>query len=84
MNDKCAGGTGAVIDKISMKLGIPLENLCKLRYSGIRLHPVAGIIGPVAPPRKAARLLEDQDAGKDLSDLVEELLAKWISDNANV
>src|ERR1700688_3213804 len=34
--------------------------------------------------RKAARLLEDQDAGKDLSDLVEELLAKWISDNANV
>ena len=31
--------------------------------------------------RKAARLLEDQDAGKDLSDLVEELLGKWISEN---
>jgi len=33
--------------------------------------------------RKAARLLEDQDAGKDLSDLVEELLAKWVSKNSN-
>ena len=48
MNDKCAGGTGAVIDKISMKLGIPLEDLCKLRYTGIRLHPVAGKCGVFA------------------------------------
>jgi hypothetical protein len=32
--------------------------------------------------RKAARLLEDQDAGKDLSDLVEELLAKWVVENS--
>ena len=48
MNDKCAGGTGAVIDKISMKLGIPLDDLCRLRYSGIRLHPVAGKCGVFA------------------------------------
>jgi hypothetical protein len=34
--------------------------------------------------RKAARMLEDQDAGKDLSDLVEQLLAKWISKNSHV
>jgi hypothetical protein len=34
--------------------------------------------------RKAARLLEDQDAGKDLSDLVEELLATWIAENSHV
>jgi hypothetical protein len=27
--------------------------------------------------RKAARLLEDTNAGKDLSDLVEELLTNW-------
>jgi hypothetical protein len=33
--------------------------------------------------RKASRLLEDQETGKDLSDLVEELLAKWIDDNSN-
>jgi predicted CoA-substrate-specific enzyme activase len=48
MNDKCAGGTGAVIDKISMKLGVPLEKLCELRYNGIRLHPVAGKCGVFA------------------------------------
>ena len=48
MNDKCAGGTGAVIDKISTKLGIPLEDLCKLRYTGIRVHPVAGKCGVFA------------------------------------
>ena len=48
MNDKCAGGTGAVIDKISMKLGVPLENLCELHYNGIRLHPVAGKCGVFA------------------------------------
>ena len=34
--------------------------------------------------RKAARLLEDQDAGKDLSDLVEELLAEWLVKNSHV
>ena len=34
--------------------------------------------------RKAARLLEDQDVGKDLSDLIEELLAKWVNKHSNV
>lgn len=48
MNDKCAGGTGAVIDKISKKLGIPLQDMSKLRYSGIRLHAVAGKCGVFA------------------------------------
>jgi predicted CoA-substrate-specific enzyme activase len=48
MNDKCAGGTGAVIDKISKKLGIPLQDLCRLRYTGIRVHPVAGKCGVFA------------------------------------
>jgi activator of 2-hydroxyglutaryl-CoA dehydratase/predicted nucleotide-binding protein (sugar kinase/HSP70/actin superfamily) len=48
MNDKCAGGTGAVIDKISRKLGISERELSRLRYSGIRLHPVAGKCGVFA------------------------------------
>jgi|SRR5580698_2565489 hypothetical protein len=30
--------------------------------------------------RKAARLLEDTDSGQDLSDLVEQLLTKWVSE----
>ncbi len=48
MNDKCAGGTGAVIDKIGKKLGIPLSDLSQLRYDRIRLHAVAGKCGVFA------------------------------------
>jgi predicted CoA-substrate-specific enzyme activase len=48
MNDKCAGGTGAVIDKISAKLGIPQQSLSALRYKGIRIHAVAGKCGVFA------------------------------------
>ncbi len=48
MNDKCAGGTGAVIDKINAKLRIPPEELCNMGYRGIKLHPVAGKCGVFA------------------------------------
>ena len=33
MNDKCAGGTGAVIDKINAKLKIPVAELCRAGLS---------------------------------------------------
>ena len=48
MNDKCAGGTGAVIDKINAKLRIPAEQLCEMGYRGMKLHPVAGKCGVFA------------------------------------
>src|SRR5262249_34826982 len=48
MNDKCAGGTGAVIDKINAKLRIPPDELCNQGYTGIKLHPVAGKCGVFA------------------------------------
>jgi len=48
MNDKCAGGTGAVIDKINAKLRIPAEQLCQMGYVGQKLHPVAGKCGVFA------------------------------------
>ncbi|HUN81069.1 MAG TPA: BadF/BadG/BcrA/BcrD ATPase family protein, partial [Phycisphaerae bacterium] len=48
MNDKCAGGTGAVIDKINAKLKIPAEQLCEMGYVGLKLHPVAGKCGVFA------------------------------------
>src|SRR5207247_9931837 len=37
MNDKCAGGKGAVINKINAKLNIPREELAERGYQGIRL-----------------------------------------------
>jgi activator of 2-hydroxyglutaryl-CoA dehydratase/predicted nucleotide-binding protein (sugar kinase/HSP70/actin superfamily) len=48
MNDKCAGGTGAVIDKINAKLRIPVEALGNQGYLGIKLHKVAGKCGVFA------------------------------------
>src|SRR5437763_4433627 len=48
MNDKCAGGTGAVIDKINAKLRIPSAQLCEMGYKGVKLHPVAGKCGVFA------------------------------------
>jgi predicted CoA-substrate-specific enzyme activase len=48
MNDKCAGGTGAVIDKINAKLRIPPDQLCNMGYVGLKLHPVAGKCGVFA------------------------------------
>jgi len=48
MNDKCAGGTGAVIDKINAKLKIPAEALADQGYDGFKLHHVAGKCGVFA------------------------------------
>src|ERR1700749_1403933 len=48
MNDKCAGGTGAVIDKINAKLKIPAADLANQAYHGIKLHKVAGKCGVFA------------------------------------
>ena len=48
MNDKCAGGTGAVIDKINAKLKIPVDRLSEQGYDGIKLHKVAGKCGVFA------------------------------------
>jgi len=48
MNDKCAGGTGAVIDKINAKLRIPPDQLGDQGYHGIKLHKVAGKCGVFA------------------------------------
>ncbi|MGB9236205.1 MAG: BadF/BadG/BcrA/BcrD ATPase family protein [Terriglobales bacterium] len=48
MNDKCAGGTGAVIDKISAKLKIAPDELCDQGYKGIKVHQVAGKCGVFA------------------------------------
>ena len=48
MNDKCAGGTGAVIDKINAKLKIPAIELTNQGYHGIKLHKVAGKCGVFA------------------------------------
>ena len=48
MNDKCAGGTGAVIDKIVVKLNLSWGDLDRIKYQDVKLHPVAGKCGVFA------------------------------------
>jgi activator of 2-hydroxyglutaryl-CoA dehydratase/predicted nucleotide-binding protein (sugar kinase/HSP70/actin superfamily) len=48
MNDRCAGGTGAVVDKIASRLGISPERLGTLRCDGLSRHSVAAKCGVFA------------------------------------
>jgi len=48
MNDKCAGGTGATIDKIFSKIGLPMEEARKVKLSGQSLHHIAAKCGVFA------------------------------------
>lgn len=48
MNDKCASGTGATIDKCVLKAGMPRDELARLRFDPTRLHHVAAKCGVFA------------------------------------
>jgi predicted CoA-substrate-specific enzyme activase len=48
MNDKCASGTGATIDKCVIKVGMAPEEVCKLHFHGDHLHHVAAKCGVFA------------------------------------
>jgi predicted CoA-substrate-specific enzyme activase len=48
MNDKCAGGTGVVIEKIAAKLHLSSEELFTEKYEDAHIYPVAGKCGVFA------------------------------------
>jgi predicted CoA-substrate-specific enzyme activase len=48
MNDKCAGGTGATIDKIFGKIGLPIEQAAAVKASGKTIHHIAAKCGVFA------------------------------------
>ncbi|NLY93943.1 MAG: CoA activase [Myxococcales bacterium] len=48
MNDKCASGTGATIDKCMIKVGLPAEETAKLHFDDSKLHHVAAKCGVFA------------------------------------
>lgn len=48
MNDKCASGTGATIDKCIIKVGMPMHEVGKLHFDGSKLHHVAAKCGVFA------------------------------------
>ena len=48
MNDRCAGGTGATIDRIILKLNLSAADLSNTTYDPNRIYPVAGKCGVFA------------------------------------
>jgi len=48
MNDKCASGTGATIEKCTMKVGMEAEDVQKLTFKTDKLHHVAAKCGVFA------------------------------------
>lgn len=48
MNDKCASGTGATIDKCLIKVGMPHSEVAKLIFDPTKLHHVAAKCGVFA------------------------------------
>ncbi len=48
MNDKCASGTGATIDKCFIKVGMPQNEVAKLKFDPSKLHHVAAKCGVFA------------------------------------
>ncbi|RME71580.1 MAG: CoA activase, partial [Planctomycetota bacterium] len=48
MNDKCASGTGATIDKCTIKVGMAPEELARLHFDPGKLHHVAAKCGVFA------------------------------------
>jgi activator of 2-hydroxyglutaryl-CoA dehydratase/predicted nucleotide-binding protein (sugar kinase/HSP70/actin superfamily) len=48
MNDKCASGTGATIDKCFIKVGMPSAEATQLRFDDSKLHHVAAKCGVFA------------------------------------
>jgi predicted CoA-substrate-specific enzyme activase len=80
MNDKCAGGTGAVIDKIGAKLGIAPEHLGAMGYDGRTIHPVAGKCGVFAE----TDINSLQKQGVDIEDLMASLFESIVQQNLSV
>ena len=48
MNDKCASGTGATIDKCMIKVGMPQDEVARITYDHTKLHHVAAKCGVFA------------------------------------
>ena len=80
MNDKCAGGTGAVIDKIAAKLSIPPEQLGDMAYTGHTVHEVAGKCGVFAE----TDINSLQKQGVPAEDLMASLFEAIVQQNLSV
>ena len=76
MNDKCAGGTGAVIDKLAAKLRIPAASVADLGYQGQQIYPVAGKCGVFAETDINGLQKRGVDAGSLMASLFDAIVVQ--------
>lgn len=74
MNDRCAGGTGAVLDKIRTRLGLDAAAAAAVRYDPARLHPVAGKCGVFAETDVVGLLKQGVPADELLASLCDAIV----------
>lgn len=79
MNDKCAGGTGAVIDKIAAKVGITPADIRRQEYDGVRIHPIAGKCGVFAETDITGLLKQGIPAGELMASLFDAIVLQNLS-----
>jgi predicted CoA-substrate-specific enzyme activase len=80
MNDKCAGGTGVVIEKIAAKLHVPFSELLTRRYDDAQIYPVAGKCGVFAE----TDITGLQKQGVPVEDLIASLFHAIVLQNLSV
>jgi predicted CoA-substrate-specific enzyme activase len=80
MNDKCAGGTGATIDKIFGKIGITAEEAGRIRTQGKTVHHVAAKCGVFAETDVVGLL----KAGVDKEEIIVSLCTAIVKQNLEV
>jgi activator of 2-hydroxyglutaryl-CoA dehydratase/predicted nucleotide-binding protein (sugar kinase/HSP70/actin superfamily) len=80
MNDKCAGGTGATIDKILKKIGISHEEAARIRLDGKTVHHIAAKCGVFAETDIVGLL----KSGMDREEIVLSLFTAIVRQNLEV
>ncbi len=80
MNDKCAGGTGATIDKILNKIGLPAQQAASIRRGAQTIHHVAAKCGVFAETDVVGLL----KAGVDKESIFVSLCAAIVKQNLEV
>ncbi len=79
MNDKCASGTGATIDKCMIKVGMPEAEVRKLRFDPTRLHHVAAKCGVFAETDIVNLVKSGIPAGEILNSLADAIVMQNLS-----
>ena len=80
MNDKCAGGTGATIDRIFNKIGVATDDAAQISARGKMIHPIAAKCGVFAET-DVVGLLKN---GVDRDEIVVSLCAAIVKQNLEV